>query len=180
MFGGVSAILLVLVIVFALLWDGARGDQGDTDAVRRVAGTFTDRFLTLDSKDLEPNKRGVLALSTGAFKRTYEEGLETQVLQAILALGDTTTEATITEIYLGEVDERTAHVIVQAETTAYTIDESGAARPPLTQEIYIELDLLKQDGAWLVDHVAHLNFGGPRSSSDVPSEPAPSPTTAPA
>lgn len=168
------------MVVFAVLWDGARGDQGDADSVRRVAGTFTDRFLTLDSKDLEPNKRGVLALSTGAFKRTYEEGLETQVLQAILALGDTTTEATITEIYLGEVDARTAHVIVQAETTAFTIDEEGTARPPLTQEIYIELDLLKQDGAWLVDHVAHLNFGGPRSTSDTPLEPEPTPTTGPA
>ena len=154
-----AALLLVTTVAFAVLWSGARTDQSDADDIRRVAGAFADRFLTLDSENLDATKIAVLELSTGAFRRTYEEGLEAGVLEAILDLGRTRTDTTVDEVFLGDVDDRAAHVIVSAETVSRTVDEAGGAQPPRRVSFWLELDLVKQDGGWLIDGVRNLNFG---------------------
>lgn len=153
------AVALSLVGVFAFLWQTAENDQGELTAARRTAGTFAERFLTVDSENLERTREGVLELSTGAFRRNYEEALETGLFEAILSLGRTRTEATIEEIFAGDLDQRAAHVIVQAEVVSRTVDADGNEQPPRVLELYLELDLVKQSEGWLVDNVRNLPFG---------------------
>lgn len=159
-----AALLAVLVPATAVLfslWRSAERDVERLDDVRRVAGTFTDRFLTVDAADIEAWKESVTELSTGAFRRTFEQGLETQFLQELLATGQVTTDTTVEEVFVGDVDSRAAHVVVQAFTVSSVVDEEGTVgrRPPF--EFFIELDLVHQDEGWLVDAVANLNFAGP-------------------
>ncbi len=153
------AVAVPLVGVFAFLWQTAEDGQGELAAARRTAGTFAERFLTVDSENLERTREGVLELSTGAFRRNYEEALETGLFEAILSLGRTRTEATIEEIFAGDLDQRAAHVIVQAEVVSRTVDADGNEQPPRVLELYLELDLVKQSEGWLVDNVRNLPFG---------------------
>lgn len=153
------AVTVPLVGVFAFLWQNAEDDQGELTAARRTAGTFAERFLTVDSENLERTREGVLELSTGAFRRNYQEALETGLFEAILSLGRTRTEATIEEVFAGDLDQRAAHVIVQAEVVSRTVDADGNEQPPRVLELYLELDLVKQSEGWLVDNVRNLPFG---------------------
>lgn len=148
-----------LIGVFAFLWQSAEDDRGELDEARRTAGTFAERFLTVDSENIDRTREGVLELSTGAFRRNYEEALETGLFEAILSLGRTRTDATIEEVFVGDLDQRAAHVIVQAEVVSRTVDEEGNEQPPRVLELYLELDLVKQSEGWLVDNVRNLPFG---------------------
>lgn len=166
--GALAGLLLIGLVAFAVLWNDARSEQSDVDEVRSVAGSFADRFLTLDSEDIDATKTAVLELSTGDFRRTYEEGLETGVLEAILQLGRTRTETTVEEIFVGELDDRAAHVIVQTETVSRTVDPEGNPVPPRVLTFWLELDLVRQGGGWLVDGVRNLNFGASRAPGNEP------------
>ncbi|MBI2170184.1 MAG: hypothetical protein HYU28_11910 [Actinobacteria bacterium] len=172
-----AVVLAALTVFFAVLWSRASDEQGEVDDVREVAGQFAQRFLTLDSENLEPTKKGVLELSTGAFRRTYEEGLETGFLQAMLEVGQTRTETTVEEIYVGEGDSRAAHVIVQTETVSHTTDLEGNAQPARVLTFWLELDLVKQKEGWRVDGVRNLNFGRAPTGETTPASGAPSADT---
>ncbi|HVM40948.1 MAG TPA: hypothetical protein VM618_09260 [Acidimicrobiia bacterium] len=157
---GVAALVLAATTVtFASLWQQESGDADRLQAIRRSSGEFADRFLTIRTNEPEEWQERVLERSTGAFRRTFEEGLETQLVQTFFSLEDATTRATIEEIFVGEVDDRAAHVVVQAEIATTLAGEGGAPEGRGSVSVYLELDLVHQDGDWLVDGLNNLNFG---------------------
>jgi len=165
--------LVLVALVFAGKWSDARGDISDRDAVATQSGRFADRFLTLDSRDPSRTEQAVVALATGNFRRTFRQGFEAGLVQALVAVGQVRTEATVKEVFIGDIDSRSAHAIVHVGVVVHPIDRPTvtASRP----DSWIELDLVKQGGNWLVDGVGDLRFG----TSDADAGPPSTPTTAP-
>lgn len=163
--GIVVAVLLPLTVLFAVLWVNASDDDDeDLDTIRRAAGDFASDFLTLDSAETDEWKERVSSHATGAFRRTFREGVETGIVQSLLGPANTRIESAVDEIYVGDVADRTAHVIVQASVISTTVDAEGEERRRPV-EFFLELDLVSQEGEWLVDALANLNFG---SGGSVP------------
>jgi hypothetical protein len=151
-------VLATTTVVFASLWlVSIRDDDGGSRSAAEAAGRFTERFLTIDSTKIERTQDAVLELSTGAFRRTYRTGLASGVLQVLLTGSRVRTEATVTEVFIGETDARTAHVITDVRVTVRPLDTGRAVRQ---ESFLVELDLVKQRGKWLVDNVADLRPGG--------------------
>jgi hypothetical protein len=123
--------------------------------------------LTLDSRDPNRTERAVVALATGSFRRTFQQGFEAGLVQALVAVGQVRTEATVKEVFIGDSDSRSAHVIVHVGVVVHPI-----AQPAVTStrpDSWIELDLVKQAGRWLVDGVGDLKFGTSDSDTGTPS-----------
>src|SRR5690606_12612813 len=113
---------------------------------RSAAGAFGEAYLTYDAADVEGSGRRVLALTTDRFARDFEA---TQVpgLQELFANVQTTTEATVTEVFLGDVDDRAARAVVVVDVTA----TSTATGTQVLTGLSFVVDLVDEDGRWLVD-----------------------------
>lgn len=147
---GLSVGLAVLAAFLANRLDAERDRDDD---IREVAGQFTAAFLTYDFERLEQSKDRVLDLATGNFKRQYEK-VFTGGLDVLLKETKARSEATVTDIYLGEVVDDTATAIVVADAKA-----EGAAGSRRTIASYVRLELVKVGGRWRVDGVTNLDFG---------------------
>jgi hypothetical protein len=161
--------LLVLALAatgtFAYLWQSAGAASNDRAALRSAGAGFSRAFLTLDSAHIDRTETAVLRLSTGAFQRVYKQGLEAGVLSALLRVAHATTTATVPDVYVGAFNARSATVITHDVVTVTAFDSKGKAQPARSVEFYIQLDLVKQGGRWLVDGVENLNFGAPAQPS---------------
>lgn len=147
---GLSVGLALLAAFLANRLDAER-DRGDD--IREVSGRFAAALLTYDFEQLERSKDRVLSLSTGNFKRQYEQAF-TGGLDVLLKETKARSEATVTDVYLGEVADDTATAIVVADAKA-----EGTAGTRRTISSYIQLELVKVGGRWRVDGVTNLNFG---------------------
>lgn len=155
----VSTALAVLAAVLAARVDA---DRQERDDVRRVAGRFAEALLTYDFEHLDEAKERVLALSTGNFRQEYEQAFEGG-LDTLLRETQARSQATVTDIFVGEVEDGATSAIVVADARA-----EGSAGTRRTVSSYIRLELVKVEGRWRVDGVTNLNFG---------QEPAPTTTT---
>lgn len=142
-----------LAILAAFLANRLDAEQDRGDDIRAVAGQFTAALLTYDFEQLDASKDRVLDLSTGNFKRQYEQAF-TGGLDVLLKETKARSEATVTDVYLGEVADHTATAIVVADALA-----EGTAGSRRTISSYIQLELVKVGGRWRVDGVTNLNFG---------------------
>jgi len=154
--------LLVSTLVFAALWNSEKGSGGDRSAVASASGRFAERFLTLDSRDPNRTEQAVLPLATGAFRRTFRQGFEAGLVPALVSIGKVKTQASVKEVFIGDLDRDSAHVIVHVGVVAHPIDQPklASARP----DSWIELDLVKQGSRWLIDGVGDLKIGSDTST----------------
>jgi len=166
---GLLVLALAATGTFTWLWRSADASNSDRAALTAAGAGFTRAFLTLDSAHIDRTEAAVLKLSTGAFQRVYKQGLEAGVLSAVLSVAHATTTARVPDVYVGSANSRSANVITHALVTVVAFDKSGKALPARSVEFYVQLDLVKQGGRWLVDGVENLNFG-------APAQPAASPT----
>lgn len=160
-----AVLSVVLALVAAVLASRLDAERGTRRTVERVAGTFTTALLTYDYNDLDAAKHRVLSLSTGKFKKEYEQAFGGG-LDELLKQTQSRSKGTVTDIYVGEVSDGTADVIVVANAQA-----EGTSGTRRTVASYIQLQLVQVGGRWRVDGVTNLNFGQQSGS------PAPSTTT---
>jgi Mce-associated membrane protein len=166
---GLFCLSVALAVVAAAQSSGLHDERGRRRGVEEVAGRFTTALLTYDYKNLPQARERVLALSTGNFRKEYEQAF-TGGLDVLLKESRATSEGTVTNIYVGSVDEDTAEAIAVANAVAEGV--SGTRR---TVASYIELRLVRVSGRWRVDGVTNLNFGQGQGAAGVPT----TPTTAP-
>ncbi len=143
----VVAAVLGLVAVASLSFGGG-GDDGDRE-VRLAAGRFTERFLTFEHDALDEWRADVLSLSTGGFAEEVEDvesGLERLLAEDEI---DATTE--VTDVFVGQEERGTIGVVV-----VYDRDLVGADFSRSESERYLQLALVRVDGAWLVDDVIDI------------------------
>ena len=170
---GLFVLSLVLGILSAVL--GSRLDDEVTrrDDVEEVAGRFATALLTYDHAKLDETRDAVLALSTGKFRKEYEQAFAGG-LEVLITETKATSEGTVTDVYVSDVEEDTASAIVVANVRV-----SGTAGDRRTAASYIQLELVRVSGAWRVDGVTNLNFGQNSGAGAVPAAPTTSTTTPP-
>ena len=146
-----ALILIAAVAVAAMQMGRARDLEGDLDArtdVATAASTFGEVYLSYDFDD--PGRSGdrVLELVSPDFAEDFETTRAPGIEELFANLG-TTTDATTTEVFVGDLTDDTARALVVVDVVA-TSDASGTQQ--LTDLSFV-LELVLVDGRWLVDNV---------------------------
>lgn len=165
----VAAVLGILAVI-ALTSSGGGGNDDERDA-RRAAGQFTERFLTFEHDDLDQWKADALSLSTGGFAGEVEE-VEAG-LRRLIGESELDARTQVTDVFIGEVDRGSVSAVV-----LYDRSITGP-QPRSENDRYLQLDLIKVDGVWLVDHVIDIATAGGIGARPVPTSTSTSTTSTP-
>jgi len=154
---GVLAVLffvstVALGIIAASVYNSLHHERDDRGDVRRAASTFAARLLTFDYRKPDELQKAVRAMSTDRFAREYDRAFPG--LKELITAGQTTSDGSVSDIYLGDVDRDSATAIAVVRTA--TNGKAGAR----TGDFYMELDMAKASGTWRVDGFTNLNFSG--------------------
>jgi hypothetical protein len=149
--------------------DHARGDRQD---VARVSSQFGEALLSYDYRNLDRSRTKVLALATGNFAKQYRDASK-RGLDEIIKGVKTVSVASVSQVYVGDVEDDTAGSIVLVNS----VQAGVAGRRPF--QAYLGLDLVKVGGRWKVDGVTYISAdqGSSPSSSTTTTAPAAGGTT---
>jgi hypothetical protein len=175
----VAAAFLVTTVVLGAVAASLRADRDELRDERReveeVAGQFSEALLEFDPGDIEGARDRVLALAAPPFTNEYEEVYRV-IIEPAAASVTSITEPTITDIFVSDIDDGTASVIV-----VYDRQEVSAEETRLTENnVYMRLGLVQVDGEWRVNDVINLTFagaGGTAGTSTTTTAPPPSEAT---
>ena len=149
-------VLLVATLASSILAANATAarnrDRQDRQSVEEVAGRLATALSTYDYRDFEATKRRVLSLSTGAFATEYERAVV--ALKPLIDQTKATSEATVSDVFVGNLGDGKASAIVVIEIRA-----NGVSGPRVSVDNYVDLSLVKVEGEWKVDGVRNLNLG---------------------
>jgi hypothetical protein len=152
-----TAMLFAAVVGLALFAASQRAElaeeRDDRREIERVSGELATALLTYDYENLDASRDRVLARATGKFRKEYESAFESG-LQTLLTETKATSRGTVTDIFVGDIEDSTASTIVVANAVA---DGTAGRRASLAS--YIQLDLVEVGGRWRVDGVTNLTFG---------------------
>ncbi|WP_170247475.1 hypothetical protein, partial [Nonomuraea zeae] len=118
--------------------------------VSGAAGAFSKALLSYDYQNLQATRSALAAQATGDFLGTYDAAFGGAMAQVIVKL-KATSQATVREVYLADVDEATAHAIVVVDQQVNT---SEAIRS--VKDSHLKISLVKEKGAWKVHDVTVL------------------------
>lgn len=164
---------LALGILTAVLASKLDREVATRDDVEETAGRFATALLTYHFEDLERSKQAVLELSTGNFRREYEQAFSGG-LDVLITETQAASEGTVTDIFVSDVEDDTASAIVVADVRV-----TGTAGERRSASSYIQLELVRVAGRWRVDGVTNLNFGQNGTATGVPSAPTTTPSAPP-
>jgi hypothetical protein len=172
-----AALLIVAVgasVIAANADASRRRAANDRAAVADTSGRLATALSTYDYRSFDATKQRVLRLATGSFAGEYEKAVG--ALASLITETKATSEATVSDVFVGEIADGKARSIVVVE-----IRGTGLAGPRVSVDNYVELSLVKVEGVWKVDGVSNLNLGvastptaGGGSSTSAP---APATTT---
>ena len=151
-------VALAALVAAASLWTTLDGERSERDDILEVSGDFAAALLTYDYEDLERTKQRVLALSTGKFRREYEQAFDGG-LDTLFKETRARSAGTVTDLFVGEIDD--GSVTTLAVVNASSVGAGGRRR---LSDTYLELQLVKVGGKWRVDGATYLNLSG----SDAP------------
>jgi hypothetical protein len=150
----IAAVITGLLAFGAARFSSVNGELSDIRGVRRVAGDFGAATLTYDYRDLKPFERRMRAHATGTFRRQLGEG-GLEAIESLIKGLKSTSEATVKQIFVSELEDHSASAIVVVEAQA----RNGDAPPKKVDAAYLELQLVKAGGRWLIDGVSTLDLG---------------------
>jgi Mce-associated membrane protein len=145
--------VLTLAVIATLQRQQLASERDDRKEIERVSGELATALLTYDFEHLDASRDRVLARATGKFRKEYETAFDGG-LRTLITETKAKSRGTVTDIYVGDVDDGAASVIVVANAVA---DGTGGRRASLGS--YIQLDLVEVAGRWRVDGVTNLTFG---------------------
>jgi len=148
----VAVLVAVAAVVFALSQRSDAGrlsDEADARAeVAAAAGRFGEVYLSYDTGDVAASSERVLELVSAEFARDFQSNRAPGVEEIFANLG-TTTEAETTQVFVGTVSESRASVLVVVDVVA----RSEASGTQVLSDLSFLVDLVREDGRWLVDDV---------------------------
>lgn len=149
---GAMTLALAVAIGVALAQMGRAADAEDDlaarDEVAAAASVFGEVYLSYDFDDPDRSGDRVLDLVSPAFAEEFESTRAPGIEELFSNLG-TTTDATTTQVYVGDVGDDTASALVVVDVVARS-DASGTQE--LTDLTFV-LELIRERGRWLVDNV---------------------------
>jgi Mce-associated membrane protein len=170
----VSIVLAVAVVGIALaaasFASTLHRERNDRHSVQDVSGRFAAALLTYDYANLDVAKKRVLALSTGKFRKEYEQAF-TGGLDTLFKSTQARSAGTVTDVFVGDIESGTVTTIAVVDAVA-----TGTAGTRRMLSSYIELQLVKVHGTWKVDGVTNLNLAAAGSDTGLTT---PTPQTAP-
>ena len=166
---------VAMAVVAARLAGDLDQERDERQSATRVASRFAEVFLTYDFERLDRSKKAVLALSTGKFRREYEQGVG--ALDQIFQATKSRASVVVKDVFTGQIESDTVSIVVVADQVVEGI--SGTHR---RLDAWLQLDLVKTRSRWLVDGVTSLNFGQPPegAGANTPPTSSPPPTEPPA
>lgn len=186
------ALLLVLVVVLlasagTVVWllAGRSGEaddlQSERDGVMAQARQFMLRSYTYGPDDLDDqgrlaeNRAQVAEVVTDKFDTAYEESIT--AIEQLVKAQNVGQSAKVLGVGVQYLDDDSARALVSGESSFTQRAEDGTTQEVQAQTFRMVIDLVKQDGTWLVDasNVAADESAGTGSS---PSS-SPSPSSAP-
>lgn len=168
--GAFVVAVLVAVAMGALALLGSTGGDvagnGDDTEIRLAAGRFAEQFLTFEHDGLDAWQEAILPLATSGFAEEVDDvraGLEEIISQSEL---DATT--TVSQVFVSDVERGSVDVVV-----IYDRRLSGPDAERTEQDRYLQLNLVRVDGNWLVDEVIDIaSAGGLGDPSRTPRDPS--------
>ncbi|MEV0228775.1 hypothetical protein [Nonomuraea sp. NPDC050786] len=118
--------------------------------VSGAANAFSRALLSYDYRNLQSTRSTLAAQATGDFLATYDAAFGGAMAQVIVKL-KATSQATVREVYLADVDEATAHAIVVVDQQVNT---SEAIRS--VKDSHLKISLVKEKGIWKIHDVTVL------------------------
>jgi Mce-associated membrane protein len=155
----VTSVVLALVLLALLVssglfgreWREAARQEDREAAVLDAARDQAIAFTTLDYRDVDEDVQRVLDGSTGAFREQYEASLAQ--LKELSVANQAVSEGTVLEAGLVSLDDRSARVIVVADSQV----TNSSTRAPQPRHYRLQLDLSLANGEWLT---SDLQFVG--------------------
>jgi hypothetical protein len=126
-----------------------RDQRDDQRAITEIAGRFGAAYLSFDYAHAEASGKAVTALATKALAESYV-GQSAPGIQQLFSSGQTTTKATTTAVYLGEVEGSHARALVVVDVTA----NSPTDGKQQLDDVSFVLDLQRTGDGWRVAKVA--------------------------
>jgi hypothetical protein len=152
------AALLVLSLIFGgLQWRRAAGLQseaGDRQAIATAATQLGTALLSYDYQDIDASRELLREWATEEFGESYEETLDAGLEQIIVSL-EAVAEATVIEVYVTEVDGDEAKAIA-----VFDSEVRSQAGVRTLEGSYLEMELVRTDGRWLVSAVTAVAAAG--------------------
>ncbi|MEV0993972.1 hypothetical protein [Nonomuraea sp. NPDC050202] len=159
--GALAAMLVTAITATAVLqWisaaqaEDARAGLESERALRLevsgAASAFSRALLSYDYQNLQSTRSTLAAQATGDFLTTYDAAFGGAMTQVIVKL-KATSQATVREVYLADVDEATAHAIVVVDQQVNT---SEAIRS--VKDSHLKISLVKEKGTWKIHDVTVL------------------------
>ncbi|GAA5119856.1 hypothetical protein GCM10023339_34290 [Alloalcanivorax gelatiniphagus] len=150
---GVLAVVLAGLLVAIGLVVTSRDDVDEelTAAHQDVAASARAQalaFLTVDHEDMDPLIDTVLAGATGEFAEQYAAQRERLTREAVRTEATSTPE--VVSLGVGDQDERSATVLVAANSTVTNASTSGAGE---VRYYRLRLDLVREGDRWLTSNV---------------------------
>ncbi|WP_244931429.1 hypothetical protein [Nocardioides sp. W7] len=188
----VALVVLLLCSAGAVVWLlAARGGdaedrQGQRDAVMSQARQFMLRSYTYGPDDLDEagrlaeNRAQVEEVVSDKFGAAYEESIA--AIEQLVKSQGVGQSAQVHGVGVQYLDGDSARALVAGESTFTQRAEDGSTQDVQTQTFRMVVDLVKVDGAWLVDDSNIASAASPDaepsgSPADTPAlSPTPSPT----
>ena len=149
----VLALAVLVIAAAAVLWQQNQdltGDRDDRQDAASVAGEFATAVLSYDHRDLEGSVDEVVALSTPDWGREFENAWF-QEQQPVVEELNAVARVDVRDVMLGEESDGVLPAIVVFNATIES--QIGTRR---LGGSYLRLDLVRDEGAWLVDDMAYL------------------------
>lgn len=168
---GVLAALLALACLFVVgakafapgalpsSWTAAQDAEDREADVTTAARNVTNAFLDVDYRDMDPRVDKVLALSTGTFKKQYEQ---TRVnLTAAAREGQAVSTGKVRSVGVSDIDADSAVVFVAADSTVTNkaVAEAKAKGQKVDDQRYyrFQLNLTKVGDKWLLNDLQFVS-----------------------
>jgi hypothetical protein len=164
-FGAMAVVFFLGTVVMTLVASSLASELSDErdgrSDVEATSSRFAAEFLGYEGTKLDDAKRAAGALSTAKLR----EQLETAIDRVAPALKGTKARAraTVTGVYVGEVDGDRAESVVTVDVVVSSTEVDEA-----TQQQVLALGLVKHDGEWRIDEVTNLRA---TSASGAPTTP---------
>ncbi|MEY2475214.1 MAG: Mce-associated rane protein [Actinomycetota bacterium] len=127
-------------------------ERDERQEVEQVAARFSAAFFTYDYRTLDASLERIKRDATRKYGGDFERVFKTSIATLITAT-QARSSGTITDVFLGSIDDETASAL-----TVVNVQREGAGgRLPLAGQ-YLQLDLVKQRGAWRVDNVTAVDL----------------------